>query len=335
MTLINLPVIDFGAYCDPNSTAAQRQAVEQAIDKACRHLGIFCLSNHGVPQELCNQMRDLVRQFYRLPLEEKLKHQVPTSQLRGYLNFGDEYTEGVELRYETFGFYPPVNGFSNGLAPDIDPASPEARLPTAPDALGGQNSWPNDAFRAQVEEYVEHVVLLKNRVYASIAASLGISDASRDRFANTIPAVGLNGYQGLTEEDMAKGGINLPEHEDPGLVTHTNVYCTQDTDSISLQVQNHDGKWYDVKPVPNTFVVNVGTILKRWTGGQYHAPLHRVIHRSEKPRVSVVVFVDPSFETSVEPLQEFVPAEEDSAKQAPENYGSFILGLLGGVESKY
>ncbi|RKP04795.1 hypothetical protein THASP1DRAFT_20681 [Thamnocephalis sphaerospora] len=325
MTVLNLPVVDFGPYLDPNSTAEQRQAVDQAIDKACRHLGIFILKNHGVPDELCNRMLDCIRRFIQLPDEEKRKYDV-ASKVRGYVQSNQSLVEGLELHYENVGFYPPVNCLSNGLSPTIDPASPNARLPTSPDALGMPDAWPSDEFRAQTDEYLEHILQLKNRVHASIATSLGLGASSRKRFDDTIFALAFNGYQGLTESEVSNGGTNLPEHEDPG----------SDSDSTSLQVQDRDGKWYDVQPIPGAFVVNVGIILNRWTAGQYHATLHRVVHRSKKPRISAAVFVDPSFETSVAPLPELTPAGKSPAGQKEETFAEFFLDWIGETsESKY
>ncbi|RKP09821.1 hypothetical protein THASP1DRAFT_13744 [Thamnocephalis sphaerospora] len=327
MTVLDLPVIDFGAYCDPNSTAEQRQAVDQAIDKACRHLGIFFLSNHGIPEELSDQMRACIRQFFQLPLEEKLKNDVPTSNLRGYMNASNDNTPASRPYYETLGLYPPVNCFSNGLSPQIDPTTPKAKLPTTPDALGGQNSWPSDEFQAKTEEYLRHILQLKNRVFTSIAASLGLSASSRKRFDDTVFALSLNGYQGITEADISKSGANLPEHQDPGQV---------DSESISLQVQDRDGEWYDVQPIADAFVVNVGVILNRWTGDQYCAPLHRVIHRSENPRISAAIFTDPSFDTSIAPLPELAPVGKKLADQKEETFGEFLLDWVGEMtESKY
>lgn len=43
------------------------------------------------------------------------------------------------------------------------------------------------------------------------------------------------------------------------------------------QVQNADGVWLDVKPLPNTFVVSLGEMLEVATGGAFTATTHRVL----------------------------------------------------------
>ncbi|RKP08810.1 hypothetical protein THASP1DRAFT_29386 [Thamnocephalis sphaerospora] len=327
MTVLNLPVVDFGPYLDPNSTAEQRQAVDQAIDKACRHLGVFILKNHGVPDELCNRMLDCIRRFIQLPDEEKRKCSVASKE-RGYVQSDLALVKGLRPPHENIAFYPPVNGFSNGLSPTVDPNSPDARLPTSPDALGMPDAWPSDEFRAQTEEYLEHMLQLKNRVHASIATSLGLGALSQKRFDDTIFASAFNGYRELTEAEVIDGGTNLPEHTDLGLLT----FLSQDSDSTSLQVQDRDGKWYDVQPIPGAFVVNVGVMLNRWTAGQYHATVHRVIHRSKKPRISAAVFVDPFFDASIAPLSELTPAGKSCADQKAETFGKFSMDWYNSSE---
>ncbi|RKP09742.1 hypothetical protein THASP1DRAFT_28454 [Thamnocephalis sphaerospora] len=318
MTVIDLPIIDFGAYLDPSSTAEQRQAIDHAIDKACRQFGVFHLINHGIPQELCNKVNARARQFFDLSFEEKRKHRVG-SDIRGYWCPTDT-SNAHNIPCEGIAFYPPVNYCSNGLSPDIDPASPEARLPTTPDVLGGQNSWPSDEFRAQIEEYLEHILPLKDRLFSSIAASLGLGDASQKRMHKTAPHVSFNGYKALTKAQMEEGEHNLAAHIDPGCI----AILTQDSDSVSLQIQDKDGKWCGVKPIPGSFIINIGGALSRLTGGQYVDVLHRVIHRSEKPRISIVVFINPLFDITIEPFTECAE-KADPAKIVLKTYGEFYL----------
>ncbi|RKP06119.1 hypothetical protein THASP1DRAFT_32060 [Thamnocephalis sphaerospora] len=318
LPLIELPIIDFGPYLDPSSTAEQRQAVDHAIDKACRHLGIFYLVNHGIPQELCDKMSVIARQFFSLPFEEKRKHKVG-GEVRGYW-FTTNAEDLSNIPCEGIAFHPPVNQCSNGVAPDIDPASPEARLPTTHDALGGQHSWPNDHFRAHAEELLSHIVPLKVRLLDSISNCLGLSDASRKLVQNTVPHIAFNSYSSLTKAQMEEGVSNLVEHTDPGTIT----ILTQDVDVVALQVKDSDGKWCGVKPIPGSFVVNVGSSLNRFTGNQYVDTLHRVIHCSEKSRISMALLADPVFDVVIEPLPE-CPFKTDLAKFVPKTFGAFYL----------
>ncbi|RKP05742.1 hypothetical protein THASP1DRAFT_32420 [Thamnocephalis sphaerospora] len=319
MTVSSLPVIDFGAYLSSDSSAEERKAVAYAIDKACSQHGIFYLVNHGVPQELCDKVRALGRNFFQLSMEEKRKYGAD-SLVRGYWSNSDT-SQTNQTHVETIVFHPPVHCYDNGLSPDADPASASARLPTAPDALGEQGSWPSEEFRALTEEYTNHILQLNKHVVDSIADSLELADASRNRLQKAVSYVGFNGYNVLAQTGVGKGEISLAAHADTGCLTFLN----QDSDSVSLQIQDRDGMWHGVPPIPGAFVVNVGSAFNRLTGGRYIDVQHRVVHCSEKSRVCVVVFVTPPFDGCIDPLPEFVTASEDSISHTPKLYGDLHL----------
>ena len=85
-------------------------------------------------------------------------------------------------------------------------------------------------------------------------------------------------------------------HHDESLIT----LLLQDENS-GLQVIGPDGAWLPVAPNPRAVVVNVGKMLRHWTGGRYNAALHQVINHSGRDRYSIPLFVHPSFRTVVDP----------------------------------
>jgi isopenicillin N synthase-like dioxygenase len=87
-------------------------------------------------------------------------------------------------------------------------------------------------------------------------------------------------------------------HFDESLLT----LLLQDRNS-GLQVMGRDGRWIPVEPDPTAVVVNVGKMLRHWTGGRYNAALHRVINDSGRDRYSIPLFMHPSFRTVVDPRQ--------------------------------
>ena len=69
-----------------------------------------------------------------------------------------------------------------------------------------------------------------------------------------------------------------------------------------LEIRNKDGEWVAVPPIADTFVVNVGEILKVWTDGIYSSTVHRVINRSGNERYSIPFFLYPTFEAVIFPV---------------------------------
>ncbi|GLJ41974.1 hypothetical protein SUGI_0868990 [Cryptomeria japonica] len=59
-----------------------------------------------------------------------------------------------------------------------------------------------------------------------------------------------------------------------------------------LQIHSKQGEWLNVKPLPNSFVVNVGDTLKVWSNSRYNSGEHRVVYKGwKKNRLSLPFFV--------------------------------------------
>jgi isopenicillin N synthase-like dioxygenase len=71
-----------------------------------------------------------------------------------------------------------------------------------------------------------------------------------------------------------------------------------------LEMLNGAGEWIDVRPVPGTFVVNIGDMLELWTNGAYVAPRHRVC-KVKGERYSFPLFFNVDYHTEVKPLPQF------------------------------
>lgn len=69
---MTLPIIDFFPFLDPASGPALKRATALEIDQACRDVGFFYLSNHGIDTELMQRMLDNARIFFeKAPQAEK------------------------------------------------------------------------------------------------------------------------------------------------------------------------------------------------------------------------------------------------------------------------
>lgn len=49
-------------------------------------------------------------------------------------------------------------------------------------------------------------------------------------------------------------------------------------------------EWLAVPAVEDVFVINMGDLVQKWTGGEYSSTLHRVINASDEDRYSVPCF---------------------------------------------
>jgi isopenicillin N synthase-like dioxygenase len=60
-----LPIIDFSPFLDAASTIEAKRASALQIDQACREVGFFYLSNHGVDFALMEAMVRNARIFFK------------------------------------------------------------------------------------------------------------------------------------------------------------------------------------------------------------------------------------------------------------------------------
>jgi isopenicillin N synthase-like dioxygenase len=99
-------------------------------------------------------------------------------------------------------------------------------------------------------------------------------------------------------------GYGVAPHTDFGVLT---VLCQDDVGG--LEVQDADGVWVAAPPIAGTLVVNVGDLLARWTRNVYRSTPHRVVNRSGRERLSLVLAFDPDPDTLVDPQQVFGHAD--------------------------
>ena len=70
---------------------AERLAVAARIDEACREIGFFAISGHGVPARMVDELRASAHAFFALPLADKLVARHPVAGTnRGYHPVGGE-----------------------------------------------------------------------------------------------------------------------------------------------------------------------------------------------------------------------------------------------------
>ena len=98
--------------------------------------------------------------------------------------------------------------------------------------------------------------------------------------------------------------------------------------------------WVEAKPIPGSFVCNIGDMLDRMTGGLYRSTAHRVKSPPEHDRLSFPFFFDPNFNAEVKPIRVNEPPGDDdrderwdrtSVHDFSGTYGDYLLGKVSKV----
>jgi isopenicillin N synthase-like dioxygenase len=285
-----LPVIDLSPL--RKGVGGERVALE--IDAACRDTGFFYVVGHGVSPELVARLDRLSREFFTLGDDEKsaiaMRH--GGSAWRGWFPVGGELTSGRPDMKE--GIY-----FGQELGDD-DPRV-RAGLP-----LHGPNLFPihPEGLRAAVLEYIDAVTELGHTLLRGMSIGLGLEESWFDEHLTAEPLVLFRIFH-YPPLDRVDDRWSVGEHTDYGLIT----ILAQDA-SGGLEVRGPGG-WLAAPPVDGAFVVNLGDMLERMTGGRYRSTPHRVRNASGLDRLSFPLFLDPGWNAEVLP----VPLADDTVSR--------------------
>ncbi len=127
--------------------------------------------------------------------------------------------------------------------------------------------------------------------------------------STTTMTVSSSSSSSLSSSMPKKRLWSVGEHTDYGMLT----ILRQDT-SGGLQVRRvEDGEWIDAPPIANTFVVNIGDMLEKMTGGIYLSTPHRVLNPQARDRISFPFFFDPNFEAMMDSLVDVSPRLKEIA----------------------
>lgn len=300
--LESVPVVNFQPFLE--GTEAGRAKTVSEIAHACRQIGFFYLTGHGVPEALIERVQTNGKTFFALPTAEKERLHMKNSPFhRGYIGIGDETSSTSVDFKETF-----------DMALDLPLDDPDVK---AGKPFHGPNVYPPKPadFEPCMREYYAAVLQLAGQLCRAFALALGQpEDFFADKIDKPLAQLRVLHYppQG---GDITKESIGIGEHTDYGLVT----ILSQDSVG-GLQLRNANGDWIHAPPIPGSFVCNLGDAMARWTNEVWPATPHRVINTAGRDRYSTVFFFDPNYDCLIEALPTCVGADN------PPRYKPITMG---------
>ncbi|KAI9121989.1 hypothetical protein K1719_006678 [Acacia pycnantha] len=282
--LIQLPIIDFAELLGPN-----RPQVLHSLSHACEHYGFFQLVNHGIPDDVVRRMMDVCRRFFDLAHEERARYM--TTDVEAPVRYGTSYSP---TRDTVFCW----RDFLKLLCHPL------------PDFLPHWPSSPVD-FQKEAATYAERTRYLFLTLVGAILESLGlgIEGPNKDEteqeeeedilkgFQDGSQMIVANYYPPCPEPELTLG---IPPHSDYGFLS---LLIQGEVEGLQIQ---HQAQWVTIRPVPNTFVVNLGDHLEIFSNGKYKSVLHRALVNAAKSRISVVSLHSLPFTHTVRPSSKLV-----------------------------
>lgn len=279
-----IPVIDVGPYFSGVSGALDTVAGELA--SALETIGFFIIVNHGVPPHLIDRTFAEARRFHAQPPAAKMALRM-NEHNNGYMAMG---------RYAVW-----TSDVNANDKPDLNEAfftkrerSPDDPLVRSGRRFAGPNRWPENlpGFREAVLAYTDAVDALGRRLLPACAVALELPPDTFDAaFAESQFSFRLSHYPPVA---AAPNQFGIAPHTDANFMT----FLAQ-TEVPGLQVRLPSGDWLDVPYVRDSYAVNSGDMMYRWTNGRFKSTPHRALPPVGRHRYAIPFFLGPHLDTVI------------------------------------
>ncbi|TXR51959.1 isopenicillin N synthase family dioxygenase [Reinekea thalattae] len=307
---MHIPLIDISPLYQETETA-NKFSVAQAIDKACQESGFFYVTGHPISQQRIIEMRQLAEQFFSLPAEQKQKISIKFSN--NHRGYGETAAEQLDPNQPTDW----KESFDMGLN-----LAPDHALVGKDRPLYGPNQYPESIadFQEKMERHYWDMLALGKKILSAIALALDIDETFfDDKFDHPLSVLRFLHYPPRVKQENNAQPIGAGAHTDYGCIT----ILWQD-ELGGLQVQDVNGQWVDAPPIADSFVINIGNMMARWSNDRYKSTPHRVYSPSGKERYSMPFFVEPDFDTNISCLPNCKP-ENEEPKYQPISAGDWMI----------
>lgn len=276
-----IPTLELSDYFSGNKAAQESLAAD--LRYALEEVGFFYIVGHGIPAETIQEAFDVTRCFHALPPEQKQKI------LINQMNLGYMPDRGQKVT---------TSSMSDGDKPDRGSAFFMIR-DRAPGMTDTPNQWPvaMPELRQVLVPYFEEMLGLGRKMLPIFARALELEDDYFDSHFDEHSALCFQRASHYPADPLEAGQYSCGPHTDGSFLT---LLAT--TDVPGLEIQTADGRWIAAPMLPDSFLVNSGDMLTRWTNGRFRSTPHRVINDSGKDRYAIPFFMQPNPDTLIDCL---------------------------------
>ena len=267
----DVPILDMENLLSGNQMELKK------LDSACKEWGFFQLTDHGVSSSLLDKVKLEIQEFFNFPAEEKKKFWQDPGDVEG---FGQAFVVSEEQKLDWGDIF---------------------FLTTLPTHLRKPHLFPKLLlpFRDTLEVYAIELKRLAVKILDCIAKVLKMKvEEMMELFEEGMQSMRMNYYPPCPQPEQV---IGLTPHSDAVGLT----ILLQINEMEGLQIKK-DGMWVPVKPLPETFVINVGDVLEIVTNGAYRSIEHRAVVNSTKERMSIATFYSPRLDGKMGPAPSLI-----------------------------
>ncbi|XP_051136217.1 protein SRG1-like [Andrographis paniculata] len=266
-----LPVVDMAALVQEHDKMMRSSHLDN-LHSICKEWGVFQLVNHGVETSILEEVKYEIEEFYKLPVEDRLRYKVRPGDVEGY---GQTVIHSAHQKVDWADrFYIITNPVSR-RKPHLFPLLP---MP----------------LREGLETYLSALANVSKIMLGLIAEALKIGKTEiQEMFEDGMQSIRVNYYPPCPEPDKV---IGLTPHSDADGIT----ILLQVNGVEGFQIKKN-GVWMPTSFLPEAFVITLGDVIEILSNGVYRSVEHRAVVNSEKERISIAMFFNPKFQAEVGP----------------------------------
>lgn len=298
-----VPVLDLGPYRAGAPGALEATAAQ--LREAQERVGFYVIVNHGVDWSLVRRAFTAAQAFHALP--DDVKAAIPFGGGRGgYLTLGGG------------------TSYASQIAGPVRKPNLNAAFFVHGEGRAEPNQWPPDqalpGFQATVMAYFHTLESLARSLLPLYAAALGLPlDWFDGSFVGADTALRMSHYPVVAHEDHQWG---LAPHTDSSFLT---LLPDNEVPGLEIRPEGHD--WIRPPAIAESFLVNSGDILRRWTNDRFLSTGHRVLNASGRDRYAIPFFYAPRPDAPVECLPTCTTAD-DPPHHPPTTYGEYLTWFM-------
>lgn len=290
-----IPCLDLGSYID--GTEEQRKKFSDELGRAFNDSGFVTITNHGVSQELIDQLYENIKAMFSLSPEQKEKYEKPElAGQRGYTSPGKETAKGAKTA-DLKEFWQIGQEVTDGDAIKSEYPDNE-RLEELP------------AFNSVTREIYQKLESNGKHLLSAISTYLGLPIDYFDQYVHNGNSIlrGIHYFPIENPDAIPDDAVRAGAHEDINLITLL-IGASAD----GLEVLTRSNEWLPIKAHHSDIVVNVGDMLQRLTNNKLRSTTHRVVNPPRElmktSRFSVPFFLHPRSNMDLTSLASCIDAE--------------------------
>lgn len=274
-----IPCLDLGSYINGNEE--QRKKFSDDLGRAFNESGFVTITNHGLSQDLIDQLYQNIKAAFALAVEIKRKYEkVELAGQRGYTSAGKETAKGAKTA-DLKEFWQIGNEVSDG-----DPIKSEYPDNEILEEIPEFNKVTREIYQ-KLEENGKHLL-------RAIATYLELPVNYFDEHVHNGNSIlrGIHYFPIENPDELPDDAVRAGAHEDINLIT---LLIGASADGLEVLTANQE--WLAIKAEHTDIVVNVGDMLQRLTNNKLKSTTHRVVNPPRElmktSRFSVPFFLHP------------------------------------------